>query len=191
MKIADWQETEKEAEMKVLIVYYSNTGNTEKLAKAIYEASADENATLARVEDVQDINGYDFIFAGFPILHHSVPGQMARLIQRFPEGTPVALFATHGCLRGGKLAIEGFYHAISLASRVQVQGTFSTQGEVNMHVMERLSGLPEYRGWIDEASSSISHPDEHDLEDGRAFASAMLAMAGNRRRKKSAVKSRK
>lgn len=177
--------------MKVLIAYYSKTGNTEKLAKAIYEASVEEEAVITRIEDAGDLSGYDIVFVGFPIFHHSVPGQAARLIQRIADDTPVALFATHGCLRGGKLAVEGFYHALSLASRLQVLGTFSTQGKVNLHVMEELSGLPEYRGWIDEANSSGSHPDAHDLDDARAYAAAMLALASNRRRKKNEVKNRR
>jgi len=167
--------------MRVLIAYYSQTGNTEQIARAIYAAAENESRILERIEDVKDIDQFDVIFVGFPVMHHSVPGQAARFIQRIPAGKPVAIFATHGCLRGGKLAVEGFYHAVSLASKLYVLGTFSSQGKVNHHAMEKLGKLPEYRGWLDEAHSSGDHPDAGDLQDARAFTEAMLALAHKRR----------
>ncbi|HDP95149.1 MAG TPA: hypothetical protein ENN40_07305 [Candidatus Aminicenantes bacterium] len=163
--------------MKVLIAYFSQTGNTEKVAGAIYDAAENETRILAGVDEVKDLDSPDLIFVGLPIMHHSVPGQASRLIQRIPADKSVALFATHGCLRGGKLAVEGFYHAVSLASKLYMLGSFGCQGEVDHHVMDELSHLPEYRGWLNEARSAVGHPDAADLEDARQFAALMLAMA--------------
>jgi len=167
--------------MKVLIAYYSLTGNTEKIARAIYEAAEHETRFLARVDDVDNLDDYDMIFVGFPIMHHSVPGEAAKFLKRIPEGKSVALFATHGSLRGGKLAVEGFYHAVSLASRLRVLGTFGSQGQVNHHAMDKLIRLPEYRGWLEEARSTANHPDQGDREDAMEFAAAMLALANKHR----------
>lgn len=167
--------------MKVLIAYHSQTGNTKKIAQAIYEAAENETRVLAQVNDVDNLDEYDMIFVGFPILHHSVPGEAARLLQRIPEGKSVALFATHGGLRGGKLAVEGFYHAVSLASNLRILGTFGAQGQVNHHNMDKLNRRPEYRGWLEEAVSAVNHPDKGDLEDAMEFTAAMLALANKHR----------
>ncbi|MDY0295887.1 MAG: flavodoxin family protein [Acidobacteriota bacterium] len=163
--------------MKVLITYYSQTGNTEKIARAIYEAAEHENRFLAEVEQAADLDAMDLIFVGFPIMYHSVPGQAARLIQRIPAGKSVAIFATHGSRRGGKLAVEGFYHAVSMAAKLHVLGTFGCQGKVNMHLLDELSQRPEYRGWLEEARGSVNHPDAADLADAHEFASAMMGLA--------------
>jgi flavodoxin len=163
--------------MKLLIAYFSQTGNTEKVAKAIADSLENENRILARVNEVEDLESADVIFVGFPIMHHSVPGQAARLLQRIPAGKSVAFFATHGCLRGGKLAVEGFYHAVSMASNLHMLGSFGCQGKVDHHVLDELSHLPEYRSWMNEARSAVGHPDAADLGDARQFAALMLAMA--------------
>lgn len=166
--------------MKLLIAYYSLTGNTEKIARAIYDATENEARTLAKVDDVKDLDAPDLIFVGFPIQHHSVPGHAAKLVQRIPAGKSVAFFATHGCLRGGKLAVQGFYHAVSLASKLHMLGTFGCQGKVNHHLMDELGHLPEYKGWLNEARSAVGHPDDADLEDARQFAALMLAIANKK-----------
>lgn len=167
--------------MKVLIAYFSQTGNTEKIARAIYDTAVNEARTLASVDEVKDLDSPDLIFVGFPIIHHSVPGPVARLILQIPADRSVAFFATHGCMRGGKLAVEGFYHAVSLASKLHMLGSFGCQGKVNHHLLEEFSHLPEYRGWLNEARSSIGHPDEADLEDARRFAASMLVMGQKQR----------
>jgi len=167
--------------MKVLIAYYSQTGNTEKIARAIYEAAENETRVLEKVDEVDNLETYDMIFLGFPILHHSVPGDVAKLLQRIPESKSVAIFATHGSMRGGKLAVEGFYHAVSLASNLRILGTFGAQGQVNHHAMDKLIRLPEYRGWLEEARSATNHPDKGDIADAMEFAAAMLALANMHR----------
>lgn len=50
--------------MKVLVTYFSQSGNTEKIAKAIWEEASQANeADLKKLEDVgaEDFAGYDFI----------------------------------------------------------------------------------------------------------------------------------
>ena len=56
--------------MKILISYFSQTGNTEKIAKGIYEEISKANEVdLKKLEDVGvgDFAGYEFIFIGSPI----------------------------------------------------------------------------------------------------------------------------
>ena len=56
--------------MNVLVTYFSQSGNTEKIAKAICEEAAQANtADLKKLEDItpDEAAGYDFIFIGSPL----------------------------------------------------------------------------------------------------------------------------
>jgi flavodoxin len=50
--------------MKTLVVYSSQSGNTKKLADAVYESIADEKEILS-VEEAPAPENYDFIVLGF------------------------------------------------------------------------------------------------------------------------------
>jgi len=67
--------------LRVVVVYYSETGNTEKVANVIAEALS---ADLRRVEEAGDVAGYDLICVGTPV-HYFGP---AKPIIRFLEGLP-------------------------------------------------------------------------------------------------------
>jgi flavodoxin len=159
--------------MKALVAYYSETGNTEKLARAIYEAIHIEKK-MKPLKDVQNVKGYDIIFYGFPCHAHSVPGKATAFIKGLPEGQKVAFFSTHGSLRGGQLPKQAFEHAIGLASKAKVIGHFGCRGKVDPKVIDALVKKPEHRAWAEEAIEAESHPDQNDLNDGKIFAREML-----------------
>jgi flavodoxin len=163
--------------MKALVTYYSQTGNTEKLARAIYDAIHCEKELLP-IEAVQNTEGYDIIFVGFPVQAHSVPAKVYPFFKHLSEGQPIALFCTHGSLRGGHLPKQALEHAISLASRAKVLGTFGVRGKVNSHVIEALMAKLEHKAWAEEAQGACEHPDDADLADGKDFAKGILAKIG-------------
>ena len=163
--------------MKALVTYYSQTGNTEKLARAIYEAIHVEKEILP-IEDVNNAEGYDIIFVGFPVQAHSVPAKIHAFFKKLPLGQNIAFFCTHGSLRGGHLPKQAIEHAIGLAPRAKVLGTFGVRGRVNPQVIERLINLVEHRAWAQEAQGACGHPDDADLADGREFARSILAKIG-------------
>jgi len=155
--------------MKTLVTYYTQTGNTEKVAQAIYQAIGAKKEILP-VNEVKSPNGYDLIFCGFPVHAHSVPLSVQNFIKSIPSGKKLALFVTHGSLRGGELASTAIEHAVSLASKLKVLGTFGCRGRVDPKIIEALLKKPEHRAWAETAKSAVSHPDESDLEDARQFA---------------------
>ncbi len=163
--------------MKVLIAYQSDTGNTRKLARAIEEGLPAADTTSGRVDEVMNDDTYDLVFLGFPVRSHSVPPRAAKWLQDQPDGTRVALFATHGSFRGGELAVTAFYHAFGQANGARILGTFGCQGEVRESVIEMAAMNPIHRAWAGEARGAIGHPDEADLDDAQAFARQMLAKA--------------
>ncbi|MGD8961395.1 MAG: flavodoxin family protein [Desulfobacterales bacterium] len=163
--------------MKTLVAYYSESGNTEKLAQAIYEGLKVTDNEIKKISDAIHFEDYDVIFVGFPVHGSSVPAKVEKCLKRIPQGKNLAIFGTHGSLRGGPLAISAFHYAITLAPKARVMGTFGCRGQVKASLLDKLINNPEYRFWALEAQSAEGHPDEADLADGKQFAQLMLLKA--------------
>ncbi|MEK6534054.1 MAG: flavodoxin family protein [Thermodesulfobacteriota bacterium] len=163
--------------MKVLVTYYSQTGNTEKLARSIYEAIHVEKE-LHPIQEVNSVEGFDVIFVGFPVHAHSVPAKALPFFKNLPEGQNIALFCTHGSLRGGQLPKQALEHAIGISTRAKILGTFGVRGKVDVKIIEALIKQSEHRAWAEEAQGACGHPTESDLADGKTFALEILAKIG-------------
>jgi flavodoxin len=160
--------------MKALVTYFSQTGNTEKVAWAIYDGIETAEKDILPVSEVRDTGSYDLVFCGFPVQAHSVPPAVESFLEQLPDGTKVALFATHGSLRGGELAVQAFYHAITVTPKLKILGTFGCRGKVKHSLLDALMNKPENMAWAVEAQSAAGHPDRSDLEDAAEFARTML-----------------
>lgn len=160
--------------MKVLVAYYSKTGNTEKVANAIYDALP-HGGEIKPIRDLNTAEGYDLVFCGFPVQTHSVPGQAQAFVKGLGKGQKVAFFSTHGSLRGGILPKQAFENAIGLAAHATILGHFGCRGAVEPDIIEALMEKPEHRAWAEEALSAAGHPDQADLEDARTWMKSMLA----------------
>ncbi|MGB9842383.1 MAG: flavodoxin domain-containing protein [Candidatus Bathyarchaeales archaeon] len=69
---------------KILVLYYSRSGNTEKMAKAVSEGA--KNAGNVEVElsyhvDAEDLAKFDAILLGAPTYHHDMPMDMKKLFE--------------------------------------------------------------------------------------------------------------
>jgi len=90
---------------KLLILYYSQTGNTEKMARAVEEGAksvAGVNVELkyfARPEDLAEADG---IILGMPTYHHDIGIEMKRLLEEMAikgidlKGKVGAAFGSYG-----------------------------------------------------------------------------------------------
>lgn len=71
--------------MDAIIVYWSKTGNTEKVALAIQEGleEAGADVSLKRVEDAGDVDfyAYDLVCIGFPSYRWRPPGPINRFLK--------------------------------------------------------------------------------------------------------------
>jgi flavodoxin I len=68
---------------KILVLYYSRSGNTEKMAKAVVEGAKKENLQVDlnfRVEP-QELNGFDAIIIGAPTYHQEMPLDFKELFE--------------------------------------------------------------------------------------------------------------
>jgi len=74
---------------RAAIVYWSKTGNTEKVAHAIKESleEAGVKVTITKPEDAEDLDffGYDLVCIGFPSYQWHPPKPMAEFLDRFAK----------------------------------------------------------------------------------------------------------
>ncbi|MBN1271564.1 MAG: hypothetical protein JXB26_04765 [Candidatus Aminicenantes bacterium] len=159
-----------------LVAYFSLTGNTRKVAEAIYD-TLDEPKVIKKIQEVKEAVDFSLIFIGFPVHSHSTPYKVEEFIRSLPSGIKIALFSTHGSLTGSRLSREAMEHAVSLATKTKVLSTFSCRGEVSLEGMDVLSKSPEHQAWTEMAPSARSHPDEHDLHDAQSFAKWTVVLA--------------
>ncbi|HUK84249.1 MAG TPA: flavodoxin domain-containing protein [Candidatus Acidoferrum sp.] len=69
---------------KILVIYYSRSGNTEKMAKAVAEgAKSDKNLTvdLSYHVEADELSNYDAIIVGTPTYHTQMPIDFKNLFE--------------------------------------------------------------------------------------------------------------
>ena len=69
---------------RILVLYYSRSGNTEKMANAVAEGA--KNAGIPDMEltyhvDAEDLGNFDAILLGAPTYHHDMPIDMKTLFE--------------------------------------------------------------------------------------------------------------
>jgi len=99
--------------MQILVMYYSKTGNTEKLAQSIAKGVQSVRGVTCKVKAVAEVTKEDFlssdgIIAGSPVYFGSMAAELKAVFDRFvglrsKMGDKVgAAFATAGDASGGK-----------------------------------------------------------------------------------------
>ena len=69
---------------KVLVLYYSRTGNTEKMANAVAEgaqSTGDVEIELNFHMETESLSNYDAILVGAPTYHHDMPVDFKNLFE--------------------------------------------------------------------------------------------------------------
>jgi flavodoxin len=148
--------------MKSLVVYSSQTGNTRRLAEAVFESLSGEKEILP-VDDAPDPSEYDSIAVGFWLKGGKPDPKSAEYLGKITQQA-LFLFATHGAGAGSDHAIQGMEFAKSLAPESDIRGTYSCQGEVNPKVLEKASKKPQPPVWLPDARDAVGHPNSVDIE---------------------------
>ncbi|TKB27420.1 flavodoxin family protein [Desulfopila sp. IMCC35006] len=147
--------------MKALVVYSSKTGNTRKLAEALFGALQCEKDLLS-VSDNPDPSGYDFVAVGF-WLRGGLPDTASQdFLPKIGE-KEVFLFATHGAARDSDHARNGLNKAKELASPARICGVFSCPGQVAEEVLEKAGKRDPKPVWLADAPAAKGHPDAEDI----------------------------
>ena len=91
--------------LKLLILYYSQTGNTEKMARAVEEGAksvAGVNVELKYFARPEDLAEADAVILGMPTYHHDIGVDMKRLLEELAikrinlRGKVGAAFGSYG-----------------------------------------------------------------------------------------------
>ncbi|MDY0274128.1 MAG: flavodoxin family protein [Desulfomicrobium sp.] len=163
--------------MKSLVVYSSRTGNTEKVARAIY-AALPQPADIHCVDDCPDPSKYDFVALGFWV-DRGAPDAKAQEYMRSVQGKAIGLFGTLGAWPDSEHAKDCVRKAEELVQGNQVLGSFLCQGRIDPRIIEAMQKAvanthpmtPERKARIQEAEK---HPDEQDLQAAQDAFRGML-----------------
>lgn len=122
--------------MKVIVVYMSQTGNTKKVAEAIFQEIQKEK-DIKELKDVDSLEGYDFAFIGFP-MHYGGPAKQAKnFLEKHVQGRKIALFVTHATREDSKVLQKWLAKCKKAASEADLRGFFNCQGKIDAPRLER------------------------------------------------------
>jgi flavodoxin len=148
----------------------SRTGNTKKVAKAIYDAIP-QPKEIKWVEDVESLEGYDLSFLGFP-MHNFGPDKQAKaFLETHVKDRVIALFITHMAPEDAP-SLQGWLQKYrDAAVGANIIGVFDCQGQASGSI--RIIMLIPL-AFMRKADTSQGQPDAARLERARAFANEMM-----------------
>ncbi len=135
---------------KILVLYYSGSGNTQRMAKAIAEAmrSSAMNVTVENVGkfDTSLLPNYDGIVLGSPTYFSNMAWQVKKMIDESIvhygggklKGKVAGIFTSAGTMRDGRDCLKmleialGYHHGMKL-----VEGILRVDGESEKEVEKR------------------------------------------------------
>ena len=115
---------------KILITYYTRSGNTKALAESVYEGAvsvAGAAVTLAPVQDIEaaDLMGYDGVIVGSPVYYGTMAWELKKLLDESVtfhgkmSGKVGGAFASSANLAGGnETTILGILNALLIHGMV-------------------------------------------------------------------------
>ncbi|WP_292465554.1 flavodoxin family protein [Methanolobus sp.] len=157
--------------MKTLVTYMSQSGNTKKVAEAIYGELAGEKEIKA-LSEVTSLEGYDLAFIGFPVLQFDIPPKMKEFLSGNTKGKNIAIFMTHAVPEGFEAIHSWTGSAQQTAADANLLGTFDCQGELAQPVIDMLLKAedPQMKAFGEMGPSTKGQPDESRLRKAREFA---------------------
>ncbi len=168
--------------MKILITYFSNTGNTEKVANAIKESLEGHHVELKKVDNIiaESLKDYNLVFLGSGIYAGKIKKTILDLIKTADALPPkFVLFCTHASADAYQNGFKMVKKKIATANS-EVIGEWDCMGEnlgipkdTQIKMMEKLTQEKQ-----DEAKKHMEslkgHPNTEDLEKAKAFAASIV-----------------
>jgi len=169
--------------LKILITFFSNTGNTEKVANSLKDGLTDYDVDIIPVKDVEPktLNSYDIVFLGSGVYASRIEKSVLTLIKEAGPNLPakLAYFCTHASL---KLYQEPFKQITNLIKdhNCEIIGEFDCVGEnlgipldTQLAMLERLPEEPREKAKKDRENIK-GRPNKTDLENAKIFAITLI-----------------
>jgi flavodoxin/ferredoxin len=151
--------------VKCIVIYFSQTGNTEKIARAI-QGGIKQSAGHCDIVNLKDANprrlfNYDLIGLGSLVLHFEEPGNVSAFISnmRFVGGKQCFVFSTHGT--------HPEYFFPSIVPKLKSKGLTV----IGMH--DWYAGCP----FNARPYPTDGHPDDIDLNEANDFGIQMVELS--------------
>jgi flavodoxin len=166
-----------------LVCYFSNTGNTEKVAKSIAEGLEEQDVEILKVEDADssDLKNYDLVLLGSGIYGGKLSKKVADFMKEVTEYPPkFAFFNTHQSPTAYQKAFKRIRSKLE-ESGSKVIGEFDCIGEnlgmPKETILGMLAKLPpeERRRQEERIEQTVGHPDARDLENAKAFGKSLIS----------------
>jgi flavodoxin I len=187
--------------MKILVAYYSETGNTAKVAEAIGEGLSTEGHEVdlmgiggaSHPDEIapDTLNAYDLVFLGSACHDADLAGPVKGFLERIPVSPAFKLagFVTHASYtpeggdrqqRAHKIWVSRCAQSLRQASQekgIDFLGYYGCQGAPSPPIEQfiRNTIVTDEDEWQEYIQEARKHPDEDDLRTARGFAQAVLA----------------
>lgn len=169
--------------MKYQVIYTSKTGNTEKIAKKIFEVLPGMEKDIVRFEPGMQISDAEIVFVGFWINRGTCSMDLLDYISQL-HGKKIALFGTCG------MGTDDAYYK-KLTDEIEAwlpddsicMGTFMCQGKMPMSVREKYesmlgNGNDEWvQRMIRNFDTALTKPDKEDLNHAANFIKEMIKIS--------------
>lgn len=171
--------------MKILVTFFSQTGNTQKIAEAICQETSLAFATdLKPLDSIKalDLAEYGLVFFGAPIHAGGLGGAAKEFLEAMPEspGLKLAGFVTHSSFAYEPQGFESGMKQIKElpeAKGVTYLGSYDCQGYLTdaLHPMVQKAQNASDEEWSERMAESKEHPNAEDKEKAKEFAKEILA----------------
>jgi flavodoxin I len=167
--------------LKVLVAYYSETGNTEKIAGAIYEeVSKEHESNLKEIKEVtaDTLNSYDLVFLGSACHSADLAAPVKRILEALPKSPRFELtgFFTHSvpCPEDSARARNLFnrwagkclvsFEKVSKEKQIDFKGYFNCEGAPSPPIQEFIRkeiivSADEWEAYMGEVRKHLSIED--------------------------------
>ena len=161
--------------MKVLVTYMSQTGNTKKVAEAIFQEIRGKKE-IKPMEEVSSLAGYDLAFVGSPLQASGMAGDAKNFLDQHAKGKNVALFITHASPKEEPQLKGWLDNCVAAAAGAKLLGVFDCQGEMSQALSDFMvnSGDPTLAEWGKKRSETLGKPDAASLKKARTFAREIM-----------------
>ena len=181
--------------MKILVTYFSQTGNTKKIAEAFFPTLAAKGHQvdlheLKKIES-ESLKDYDLVFVGSTCHSADIAKPVIDLLEGINGDAKFGLagFVTHSTKMdtGSELdhemyerwagKCEGTFHRICEEKGVSFLGYFHCQGAPNPPIADFIHKeiIPDEAEFQEYLNQVMQHPDAQDLQNAKDFAKKVLS----------------